>query len=382
MQRLAFFATTSRGTEPIVSAELATLGAQKVKQDRGGVRFVANLHELSRVLLRSRTAMRVLYPLGQFEAVGAEGLYEATRNVEWEEWLDAATTFAVEATLKDSEHTHSGFVALKVKDAIVDRLRDRTGKRPDVDSRNPDVPIVAHLAKTRLTLSLDVTGEPLFKRGYRIKTTPAPMKETLAAAMLLELGYTGEEPFCDAMCGSGTLVIEAGHIATRRAPGLKRDFALERWPRFAAPLKPIFADARQEAHAELRPAPHPLFARDYDEEALAAARRNLTAAGLGAMVRVDEADATRAGPPECPPGLMASNPPYGERLGSGGQKGMKTFYHSLGEALRAWDGWRLGLLSGNPAFESAFHRRPDRRLQVWNGPLECELLGYPALRAP
>ena len=381
MARLPLYATASRGTEPFLAEELEALGARRIRQDRGGVRFMADLDEILRVCLHSRVAMRVLYPLGTYEARGAEGLYEAAKSVAWEEWLDAKTTFAVDATLKDTEHDHSGFVALKLKDAIVDRLREKLGRRPDVDTRHPTYRVVAHLAKTTLTLSLDLCGEPLFKRGYRVKTTPAPLKETLAAAMLIAAGYTGEEPLADPMCGSGTLVIEAGYIAQRRAPGLKRHFALEDWPLFSQKAKPLLDELKREAHAMIRPPPFPLIARDRDEDALAAVKRNVVAAGLSTAVRIEEADVLHAGPPDCAPGLLITNPPYGERLGSGGQKGMKSFFFSLSTALERWPGWRMAILAGNPAFESAFHRRPSKRAHLWNGPIDCALLQYPPMRA-
>ena len=161
---------------------------------------MANLDEAMRLIVYSRLAMRVLYPLGEFESAGQEGLYDAASSVPWEEWLTTTSTFAVEATLTNSEHTHSGFVALKIKDGIVDRMRKTKGARPDVDTHSPDVQIVAHLNKNKLSLSLDLCGDALFKRGYRIKTTPAPLKETLAAAVLMACGYDGSEPLADPMC--------------------------------------------------------------------------------------------------------------------------------------------------------------------------------------
>ncbi len=375
--RLPLYATASRGTEPFLAQELETFGCKRIRQDRGGVRFMASLDEILRVCVHSRIAMRVLYPLGTFEAVGAEGLYEAALEVPWEDWLTTRTTFAVEATLKDTEHTHTGFVALKLKDGIVDRLRQKLGSRPNVDSHDPTVSVVAHLAKTTLSISLDLCGEPLFKRGYKLKQTIAPLKETLAAAMLMASKYTGEEPLADPMCGSGTLVIEAAWLAMRRAPGLKRRFALEDWPMFAAKAKPLLDDLRREAHAMVRPLPFPVFARDYDEDALAAVKRNVVAAGLSTAVRIEEADVLRADAPAGPPGLVITNPPYGERIGEGGQKGMKSFFHSLGKSLSRWEGWRLAVLAGNPAFESAFGRRPSARTALWNGPIDCELLQFP-----
>jgi putative N6-adenine-specific DNA methylase len=380
--RLPLFATATRGTEPFLAKELETFGCKRIRQDRGGVRFMAALDEILRVCLHSRIAMRVLYPLGEFESVGAEGLYEAALKVEWEEWITTRTTFAVEATLKDSEHTHTGFVALKIKDAIVDRLRAKFGARPDVDSHDPTVRVVAHLQKTHLSLSLDLCGEPLFKRGYRIKTTVAPLKETLAAAMLMAANYTGEEPLADPMCGSGTLVIEGAWMAMRRAPGLKRRFACESWPQFSATARPLLDDLRREAVAAQRTLPFQLIARDYNEDALVAVKRNVVAAGLSTAVKIEEADVLRSEPPAGPPGLLISNPPYGERIGEGGQKGMKSFFHSLGRELWKWEGWKLALLAGNPAFESAFGHRPSARLGLWNGPIACELLQYRTRSAP
>jgi 23S rRNA (guanine2445-N2)-methyltransferase / 23S rRNA (guanine2069-N7)-methyltransferase len=375
-ERLSLFATTARGTEDLLAEELRELGARRIRQDRGGVRFLATLDEALRVCLWSRIAMRVLYPLGEFEAHGAEGLYEAAASVPWEEHLTPDHTFAVEATLRDSEHSHSGFVALKVKDALVDRMRGTLGARPDVNTRNPDVSVVAHLARERLSLSLDLCGEPLHRRGYRVRPTPAPLKETLAAALLRAARYTGEEALVDPMCGSGTLLIEGGLIARRRAPGIGRSFAVERWPHLGARARELLEDMRADARRHERKVLVPLRGFDKDPEALEAAWRNVKAARLSEEIQIAEGDATKPLPLPEGGGLLITNPPYGERIGSGGQKGMKSFYFKLGENLRALDGWRVFILSGNPAFESAFHARPSSRRDVWNGPIACTLLGY------
>ena len=375
-ERLALFATTARGTEDLLAEELKELGARRIRQDRGGVRFMASLDEALKVCLWSRIAMRVLYPLGEFEAHGAEGLYEAVASVPWEEHLTPDTTFAVEATLKDSEHSHTGFVALKVKDAVVDRMRDKLGARPDVDPRNPDVRVVAHLVRERLSLSLDLCGEPLHRRGYRVRPTPAPLKETLAAALLRAAGYTGEEALVDPMCGSGTILIEGGLIARRRAPGIARDFAVEKWPHLGARARELLEDLRADARRNERKVAVPILGFDKDPEALEAARRNVKAAKLAEEILLEEGDATKLPPLPASGGLLLTNPPYGDRLGSGGQKGMKSFYFKLGDSLRAQAGWRVWVLSGNPAFESAFHSRPRSRRDLWNGPIACTLLGY------
>ena len=378
-RRLPLFATAARGTEELLAEELTELGGVRARADRGGVRFQANLNEALRIALWSRIAMRLLWPLAEAEARGAEGLYDAAHEVPWEEHLDPGATFAVEATLRDSEHTHSGFVALKIKDALVDRLRERRGGRPDVDTRRPDVRVVAHLAGTRLSLSLDVAGEPLNRRGYRVRPTVAPLKETLAAAILRAVGYTAEEPLVDPMCGSGTFLTEAGLLAVRRAPGVHRAFGIERWPTLGDEARSILDRLRAEARANERRAPFPIRGFDRNPEAVEAARANVRAARLEREIVVAEADATRPLPLEgLDHGLLVTNPPYGDRLGQGGQKGMKTFYFHLGERLGTLPGFRLAILSGNPAFEAAFHRRPARRRPLWNGPIECTLLEYPA----
>ncbi|MBN8469374.1 RNA methyltransferase [Corallococcus exiguus] len=378
-ERLALFATAARGTEDLLAEELKELGAKRIRQDRGGVRFMAALDEALNVCLWSRIAMRVLYPLGEFDAKGAQGLYDAVASVPWEEHLTTNVTFAVDANLKDTEHAHSGFVALKVKDAIVDRLRDKLGSRPDVDTRNPDVSVVAHLVKEKLSLSLDLCGDPLHRRGYRVRPTPAPLKENLAAALLRAAGYTGTEALVDPMCGSGTIVIEGALIARKRAPGIGRSFAVERWPHLGTRAKELLADLRADARRNERKVEVPILGFDKSDEALEAADRNVKAARLGEEIQLAEGDATKLPPLPESGGLILTNPPYGDRLGSGGQKGMKTFYFKLGDSLRALPGWRVWVLSGNPAFESAFHARPMARRDVWNGPIPCTLLGY---RAP
>lgn len=375
-ERLSLFATASRGTEELLAEELGALGAVRIRQERGGVRFLANLDELLRIVLWTRIAMRILYPLREAEAPGADGLYEAASQVPWEEYLTPKTTFAVDATLRDSEHAHSGFVALKIKDAIVDRLRQRSGTRPDVDTRDPDVRVVAHLAKTHLSLWLDVCGEPLHRRGYRRRQTVAPLKETIAAAMLRAAAYDGSVPLMDPMCGSGTILIEAALIARNQPPDLERHFSIRRWPGLGEKAGTRISELVHEARAGLRRAPEPILGMDYDEEALGIADINIGAASMTEFIQLAEGDATKPIDWSGPPGVLVTNPPYGDRLGAGGQKGMKSFYFKLGDNLRRLEGWKCVILAGNEAFESAYGQRPLRRRTVWNGPIECTLLEY------
>src|SRR5262249_11636203 len=275
--------------------------------------------------------MRLLHPLASARVHGAQGLYDAARSIAWEEHLSPVSTFSVEATLRDSEHRHSGFVALKVKDAIADRMRDRLGRRPNVDPRDPDVPVIVHLAKDQLSVALELAGRPLHQRGYRVPPTPAPLKETLGAALLRSARYTGTEPFIDPMCGSATLLIEAALIAANRAPSLRRTFAVERWPSLGPAARRLLLELRQEAAAAERPPAFPIVGFDRDADALKAARRNAAAADLGRAVQLRVADALEPLPlGALSPGVLLTNPPYGSRLTAGGQKGMKTFYFKLG----------------------------------------------------
>lgn len=375
-ERLNIFATAARGTEELLAAELAELGASRIRQDRGGVRFRANLREVLGICLWTRIAMRILYPVGVFEAGKSEEIYEAAVRVPWEEHLNVTSTFAVEASIRGKEQHHSGFVALKIKDAIADRLRERLGARPNVDTRSPAVRIVAHLAGRTLSLGLDLCGQPLNRRGYRIEPTRAPLKETLAAAILRAARYDGDEPLVDPMCGSGTLLVEAAMIACRRAPNMRQRLAVERWPFMGEDARRMMHDLRMDAGRQERRAPFEILGFDKEERAIRAARRNVQAARLGEAIRLAPGDATSLPPLPGRPGLLVSNPPYGDRLRGQGQQAMKSFYYRLGESFSGLDGWRIVVLAGNPGFESAFHMRPVRRRQLFNGPIACALLEY------
>ena len=368
-----FFATASAGTEDLLAGELRALRAGGVRAGKGGVRFSGSLGTALEACLWLRTAMRVLMPLKSFEAGSAEALYEGVRAIDWTEHLTARHTFAVDATGTSESLRHTHFTALKVKDAIVDSLREKTGARPSVDARSPDVRVVAHLSRERCDLSLDLSGEPLFKRGYRVEPTRASLKETLAAAVLLAAGYDGTRPLHDPMCGSGTIAIEAALIAKNRAPGLSRPFGVERWPSFDGAKKALFAELREKARSGEREAMPLIRASDRDPEAIVVARVNVARAKL--PVELLELDARELAPLD-PPGFVVANPPYGERLEAGGKKNLKTFFWQLGQRWRTLSGHRVAVLAGGPEFESAFGLKPVLRRPLWNGPIACELLVY------
>lgn len=390
---MRFFATCAKGTEGALRRELTGLRLSEVKGDRGGVSFQGELEAGMRACLHSRTAMRVLLELARFPAPSAEALYEGVRGVAWQEWLTVRSTLAVEATVGSSAITHSGFAALKVKDGVVDALRDALGARPDVDPKDPDVRIVLHLHRDQAALSLDLAGAPLHRRGYRAAMTEAPLKETLAAAALLLGGVDPALPFVDPMAGSGTLAIEHALRARRIAPGLGRAFGFQRWPAYRGGPQSLWDRMKAEARAVSLPrAPAPILARDGHPKAIEALRRNAAAAGVLADLAIEKADA-RDLEPIAGQGTLVSNPPYGERLGGKGRRGdgeeppapgqaavagkkLAGFYRGLAEMLARHAGWTVVLLSGNALLQRAIPIRPEVDHRLWNGPLEVHLLRY------
>jgi len=404
-----FFATCAKGTEGALRRELVALKLKHVRGEQGGVGFDGELEAAMRACLHSRVAMRVVLELATFPASDAAGLYDGVRTVDWTAWLTARTTLAVDATVRDSGLTHSGFAALKVKDAVVDALRDKLGSRPDVDPKDPDVHIVLHLARDQAQLGLDLAGEPLHKRGYRSGVTPAPLKETLAAAVLA-LGRVGtERPFVDPMCGSGTLAIEHALAARNMAPGLGRAFGFQRWPSYRGALQSTWDRMKEEARKSALPAaPAPIVARDFSSKAIDAAKRNAAAAGVAKDIRFEQGDVRELAPVEdMASGSICTNPPYGERLmGTAGTSRtsrepgkrrksapesaappdpraahvsrlkLQGLYRGMAEAMGRFHGWTVVFLSGSPLLENAMHVRPEVTHRLWNGPLEVKLLRY------
>ena len=344
-----------------------------MRPGRGGVRFTGEREVALRACLDLRTALRVLEPIGEFAATTAEELYAGAREVPWPELIARGQTLAVSASGRAEGLTHTHFVEQKIKDATVDVLRERAGFRPDVDPRAPDVLIVAHLAEGKCNLSLDLAGDLLSNRGYRVRTVEAPLREALAAAVVIGSEWPGTTPLHDPLCGSGTLAIEAALFAARRAPNRERRLACERWPRTAAADASALARLRAELLAR-EVAPPPIRATDRDPEAVEATQENARAAKVSITVAVADAREIQPGDP---PGQLLLNVPYGERLEAGGRKPLKTFYHQLGVALRRLRGHRAAILSGSEDFESAFGVRPRGPRQVlWNGPLRCTLYRY------
>ena len=374
--KFKFFVTCPRGTEGALKRELVGLRIGSPKGDRGGVSFDGPLPMAMNVCLRARTAVRVLLRLAEFDARDAQALYDGARAIDWRAWLTAQSTLAVDASVRDNPAlTHSGFAALKVKDAVVDSLRDALGARPDVDTQRPDVSIVLHVAGGQGALFLDLAGEPLHRRGYRVAMTDAPLKETLAAAVLALGGVAADRPFVDPMAGGGTLAIEHALAARGLPPGLRRSFGFERWPTLDEPTRAAWRRARAEAEAAAMapraPLP-PIVCADVSDGALGAARRNASAAGVDEDLTFELADAA-ALERRWDAGTVCTNPPYGERLQP---RDLERLYRDFGRALQRLHGWSVVVLSGSPLFSYALPFKPAVSHRLFNGPLEVRLLRY------
>jgi putative N6-adenine-specific DNA methylase len=370
---MRFLATVSKGLEEVCAGELSALGISVLDRSPGAVAFKGRLDEAWRACLWLRTGRRVLRPLGTFEACDADTLYEGVKAIRWEELLTPRTTFAVTAKVSESRFRHSGFVALKVKDAVADAMRERKGARPDVDRHDPDAHILVRVSGGTCDVSLDLSGGPLHKRGYRTQSVAAPLNETLAAGMLLLLGYDGSLPFADPFCGSGTILIEAAMIAARTPPGFLRraPFGFERVSGF---VPRAWERLLEEARDLRRAPPASLLGSDADPAAVDAARANAEAAGLNRWIRVAKGDARQFAPSGMP-GLLLCNPPYGEHAGAG--EDLPALYKGFGDALkRSCAGWTAGILTGNADLAKCVGLHPRRRIALYNGPMPVKLHVY------
>ena len=368
-----FFATATKGLENVLAAELAACGASAIEPANGGVHFGGSLRDGYRACLWLRTANRVLQPIARFACPSPESLYEGVYALHWEDLLNPRMTLAVDANLRDSAITHSRFAALKTKDAIVDRIRDRSGQRPNVDPKDPDLRVNLHLARNQCTISLDLAGTGLHRRGYRRDPTIAPLKETLAAGLVALTGWDRASHFVDPMCGSGSLPLEAGLLASNTAPGLLSPrFGFQRWTSFDAPLWGELLEEAEQAKSEL-PA-NLIFGSDRDKRAVDLARRNAESAGIGTQIRWLYSDFAKLEPP-AEHGTLICNPPYGERLGA--EQELGAFYRKIGDTFKQqWKGWTAWVFTGNLALAKRIGLKPSRRIVLFNGPIECRLLKF------
>ena len=377
---LNFFATCPKGIESLLADELRALGAEGVKETRAGVAFEGTLTIGYRACLWSRLANRILLPLTSFPAPTPEELYAGAQTIAWKEHLAAEGTLAVDFTTSQSAITHSHYGALKVKDAIVDQLREEFGARPSVDTAQPDIRVNVYLLRDQATVSLDLSGESLHRRGYRTQTVQAPLKENLAAAILLRANWPAIAKqggmLVDLMCGSGTLPIEGALIAADIAPGLAREyFGFLRWKKHdAAAWAELLDEAHQRRETGLAHLP-PIHGFDRDLLAIRAARDNIKRAGLGNLIVAQQRELADCSPEETPTGLVVANPPYGERLGPSSE--LPTLYTEIGTQFKkCFPGWRGVVFTGNPELGKVMGLRAGKMHTLYNGAIECKLLHF------
>lgn len=366
-----------------MASEATEQGARDVSLGpRGVVELEGDLDVAYRLCLWSRCASRVLMPLAEVPAGTSDSFYEGVRSIPWLDHLGPDDTLAVEARLRKARATNSHYVALKTKDAVVDRIRGETGRRPGVDLESPRVRLHVFVEEDRATVSLDLSGEALHRRGYRGETGPAPLKETVAAAVLFRADWprTVEEggAFLDPMCGSGTLVIEALMIAADMAPGSGRNrFGFEGWRGHEPQLwARILDEADERRAAGLDRDLPPLVGSDRSPDPLAAAGRSARRLGIHDHVRFHESPLAAATPPDdAPEGLLATNPPYGVRAGS--EEETERIYRELGDVLRdRFGGWRAAVLAAEGSQLGSMGLRSYKTNRLYNGPIQCRLGVY------
>jgi putative N6-adenine-specific DNA methylase len=369
-----YFATCARGLEPILAEELIALGAEAVVPGRGGVAFAGDRTLLFRANLWLRTAIRVLVPILEASVASSNELYDAVRSVDWSQFLTTDHTLAVDANVRDSAITHSQYAARRVKDAICDQFRERTGGRPSVDTEQPMLGLNLHIYRNAATLSLDSSGESLHKRGYRPVQTIAPLNEALAAALILRSGWNGDAPFIDPLCGSGTLPIEAAWIALRRPPGLTRKhFGFMGWMDFdIAEWTAIRDEARRHVGKLLD---YPILGADQRRDVIEMARANARTAGIGNMVQLDMSSLHDLQPAAGPTGMLLCNPPYGERIGE--EQELVGLYRKLGEVARErFTGWKLWVFTGNARLANEIGLPRVEEVALFNGKIPCKLIRF------
>ncbi|KPK08121.1 MAG: DNA methylase [Betaproteobacteria bacterium SG8_39] len=368
----AFFASCPRGLEALLGEELSALGAAAPQVVPGGVAFAGDWETCYRANLWSRLASRILWQVGGFDYASEDDLYEGVRAQDWPARFAVGRSLRVNVTAQKSPLKSLEFATLRIKDAVCDRFRDTGGARPNVDRAQPDVRVHAFLDATRALLYLDTSGEALFKRGWRGAAGDAPLRENLAAGIIRLTGWRPEQPLLDPMCGSGTLLVEAAAMARGRAPGLKRAFGFEKLVGFDAALwKRLREEAAHPASQGTRPT---LYGSDRDAQALAAARRNLAAAGVERWVNLELCDLLERSAP-ADSGVLVANPPYGERVGS--REALERFYPLLGNALKNhFAGWRCHLFTADLRLPKLIRLQPARRVPLYNGALECRLYEF------
>ena len=369
-QEFELIAKTFMGLEPVLAQELTQLGANNVQTGRRMVSFTGDKEMMYRANFQLHTAIRILKPIAHFKARSAEDMYDEVKKIDWSKYIEKGKTFSVDSVVYSEEFRNSRFVTYKVKDAIVDQFREKTGIRPNISVSNPDIRLNIHIAEDKATLSLDSSGESLHRRGYRQESVEAPLNEVLAAGMILMSGWKGDSDFIDPMCGSGTILIEAALIARNISPGVfRKEFAFEKWPDYDQDLfDRIYNDDSQEKEFN-----HHIYGYDIDMKAVNTARLNVKAAGLSQLVTVEQQDFKNFKKP-AERSIIITNPPYGERISTPNLLGT---YKMIGERLKhEFGGNEAWVLSYREECFDQIGLKPSIKIPLYNGSLECEFRKY------
>ncbi|MCI6503169.1 MAG: THUMP domain-containing protein [Prevotella sp.] len=363
-------AKTFMGLEDILAQELVELGANNVEKGRRMVAFTGDKALMYRANFALRTAIRILKPIKHFRAKSADQVYDHIKEIDWSKYIGDGKTFSVDSVVYSEEFSNSRFVTYKVKDAIVDQFRERTGKRPNISVADADIRLNIHISEDKATVSLDSSGDSLHRRGYRQEAVEAPLNEVLAAGMILMTGWKGETDFIDPMCGSGTLAIEAALIARNIAPGVfRKKYAFEKWHDFDAALfDEIYNDDSREREFE-----HHIYGYDIDYLAVNMSKANVKAAGLSADITIEQQDFKDFKGHEGK-AIIVTNPPYGERIST---PNLLETYKMIGERLKhAFKEGEAWILSYREECFQQIGLKPSVKIPLYNGSLECEYRKY------
>ncbi len=374
----SLFASTGRGLEELLKTELEALGAQDLRLVPGGVHYRGDDQVMYKSLMWSRIASRIMLPLGEFNIYSDLDLYVGAQSIQWDQIFDAESSFVIHFQGTNDEIRNSQFGALRIKDAIVDSFTRKNLPRPNVDRDYPHIRINAWLHRDKVSISLDLSGDALHQRNYRQATGQAPLKETLAAAIIMRSGWSVGTPLIDPMCGSGTLLIEAAMMAADRAPGLLRDhWGFYAWKNFnQSAWEQVVADAKQRANLGMQGKQIRFFGYDSDGQVLERAQVNARRAGVAPFISFKRQDVTGLKNPLVEEvGTILSNPPYGERLES--EPALIALHSQLGRIVKSqFGGWNLSLFSGSPELLDCLQLRADRQFKAKNGPLDCVQKNY------
>ena len=365
-------ATTLSGFEEILANELRSFGARDVELGRRAVTFQGDLGFMYKVNFRSRFALHVLKPIKTFVAINEEAYYARIRSFAWEKFISPQQTIAVRVALNSQTFTHSHFMALKAKDAVVDRIREKCGQRPDVNTDNPDIPIHVYIERERVTISLDSSGDSLHKRGYRQITGQAPLNEVLAAGIVELSEWDRTTPFYDGMCGSGTLAIEAAVKGLDMPTGIfrKQGYAFENWPDFDSDLYGKIVESSLERISDIK---LEIYASDTSSNVVSKAKKNIYNAELEDEITVSHLDFFDL-KPSGDRGTLVLNPPYGERMD---KEDIDELYGKLGDAFKQnWHGYTCFIFSGNLGALKKVGLRTTSKKELFNGPIECRLARF------